>query len=76
VLYCVSTYEQFLKLAVSLGLGFFRFRFVFCAFFGHFIPLFDFIVLGLVSSVLRKKLPSKNVSKMTCFVMNMTLNLN
>jgi len=44
--------------------------------FCHFIPLFDFIVLGLVSSILRKRLASNNVSKMICFVLNVTLNLN
>jgi len=32
--------------------------------------MFAFIVLGLVSSVLAKRLAGKNVSKMTCFVLS------
>jgi len=38
--------------------------------------MFAFVVLGLVSSVLAKRLAGKNVSEMTCFVSNGSLNLN
>jgi len=38
--------------------------------------MFAFVVLGLVSSVLAKKLAGKNISEMTHFVSSGTYNLN
>jgi len=46
-------------------------------FFGHFVPAsFAFAVLDLVSSVLTKKLTTKNVYEMSCFVLSGTYNLS
>ena len=67
----MHTHMSSSQLTVGLDLG------LLFIYFCHFVlVLFAFVVLGLVSSILREEIARKNVSKMTYFMLSATYNLN